>query len=181
MKRMNLGGEEIEYALKTNPRARRLTLAMRPDGRLLLTKPKYASDRIAEEFIFKNAAWVMRKLEMFRQNPFRTLDLNFSEHKDGALMSVRKRTEELNGAYGFSYKDLKVRDQKTRWGSCSKKGNLNFNFKIIFLPPRLRDYIIVHELCHLKEFNHSPRFWKLVARTFPDHLSLRKTLKTFFI
>ncbi|NBS67881.1 M48 family peptidase [bacterium] len=68
---------------------------------------------------------------------------------------------------------------RTRWGSCSKRGNLNFNYRILFLPPHLADYLIVHELCHLKEFNHSPRFWALVAQGCPNYHACKKELRAW--
>ncbi len=79
--------------------------------------------------------------------------------------------------YGFSFKKVSVRAQKTRWGSCSKAGNLNFNYKIALLPSVIADYIIVHEICHLGAFDHSKKFWDLVALTVPGHKAIRKSLK----
>lgn len=101
----------------------------------------------------------------------------FEKHKKDALALAKSRLEYWNAFYGFTYKRVTVKDTKTRWGSCSSKGNLNFNYKIALLPPRLADYIIVHELCHLGEFNHSYKFWALVARTFPDYKQLRLDLR----
>lgn len=103
--------------------------------------------------------------------------LKYQKHKAEARALVLKKLEKYNKEYGFKYNRISIRDQKTRWGSCSKKGNLNFNYKIVFLPEELADYIIVHELCHLKEFNHSARFWALVAQVFPNHLKLRAALR----
>ncbi|MGI5841594.1 MAG: M48 family metallopeptidase, partial [Patescibacteria group bacterium] len=82
----------------------------------------------------------------------------------------------FNKNYGFKFGKITIKAQKTKWGSCSKKGNLNFNFKIMVLPKDIRDYIIVHELCHIKEQNHSNKFWNLVAMTIPDYLSIKKQL-----
>ena len=87
-----------------------------------------------------------------------------------------ERIAHFNKEYGFVFKKISIRNQKTRWGSCSKTGTISFNYKIALLPPQLRDYIIVHELCHVGEMNHSRRFWALVARTIPDYASLRKEL-----
>lgn len=103
--------------------------------------------------------------------------LKYQKYKSEARALVLKKLEKYNEVYNFKYGRVSIRDQRTRWGSCSKKGNLNFNYKIVFLPEELADYIIAHELCHLKEFNHSSRFWDLVSRVFPNHLDLRKKLR----
>lgn len=72
---------------------------------------------------------------------------------------------------------MAIRNQKSRWGSCSTKGNLNFNYKLAIIPSHLADYVIVHELCHLGEFNHSQKFWDLVAKTMPGYKEMRNELK----
>ncbi len=79
--------------------------------------------------------------------------------------------------YGFVYNRVAIKDARSRWGSCSQKKNLNFNYRLVFLPPHLVDYIIVHELCHLKEFNHGPNFWVLVAETMPTYKEYIQELK----
>lgn len=101
----------------------------------------------------------------------------YARYKGPALRLIQERLEHFNRNYQFRYNRVSVKRQRTRWGSCSKKGNLNFNFKIFFLPPRLADYIVVHELCHLREFNHSGRFWELVARTIPEYKKLAAEIK----
>ncbi len=98
-------------------------------------------------------------------------------HKESARRLVHERLEYFNQFYGFKYNKVAIRNQKTRWGSCSRRGNLNFSYKIALLSSRLSDYIIVHELCHLSQFNHSNDFWSLVSRQFPDHKELRGQLK----
>ena len=72
---------------------------------------------------------------------------------------------------------IAIRNQKSRWGSCSKKGNLNFNYKLVFLSPEIRDYVIVHEICHIKEFNHGRDFWNLVGEAVPEYKEMRKRLR----
>lgn len=75
------------------------------------------------------------------------------------------------------YERISIKEQKSLWGSCSAKGNLNFNWKLVLAPPEVLDYVVVHELCHLKEMNHSPAFWELVEQIIPDYKEKRKWLK----
>ncbi len=101
---------------------------------------------------------------------------DYLKHKEAARTFVQQRLMQLNRMYGFRYKRIAIKNTSTRWGSCSRQGNLNFHYKIILLPSDLADYVLVHELCHLHELNHSPRFWALVAKTVPDHTLLRRRL-----
>lgn len=95
-----------------------------------------------------------------------------------ALERIRERLNYFVPRVGRMPGRVTIREQKTRWGSCSRKGNLNFNWKLIMAPPQALDYVVVHELCHLYEFNHSPRFWALVAGQLPDYEVWRQWLKT---
>jgi len=101
----------------------------------------------------------------------------FLKYKEKAIRLVKEKLEVFNKIYRFRYSRVAIRNTKSRWGSCSKKGNLNFNYRIVFLPTELADYLIVHELCHLGKFNHSQKFWNLVSRAIPDYEKLRKELK----
>lgn len=103
--------------------------------------------------------------------------LDYLKYKKMAVVLVKERIEYFNQFYNYKWGRIAIRNQKTRWGSCSKKGNLNFNYKISLLTQKQADYIIVHELCHLKEFNHSQRFWGLVAITIPDYKEVRSSLR----
>ena len=94
-----------------------------------------------------------------------------------ALKRIRERLEYHVPRIGRAPGRVAIRDQKSRWGSCSQKGNVNFNWKLVMAPPPALDYVVVHELCHLYEFNHSPRFWALVARHMPDYEVWKKWLK----
>ncbi len=97
-------------------------------------------------------------------------------YKESARALVIARLAHFNQVYEFTYGAVAVRNQRSRWGSCSSKGNLNFNYRIALLPAHLADYIVVHELCHRGEFNHSQRFWDLVARAMPNYEVLRAEL-----
>lgn len=101
----------------------------------------------------------------------------YTKHKATALKMAKDKIAYFNDFYGFKVNRISVKNQKSRWGSCSKKGNLNFNYKIALLPQAMSDYIIVHELCHLGQFNHSPAFWNLVAKTIPNYKIIRRKFK----
>lgn len=101
----------------------------------------------------------------------------YVKYKEHARKLVHERLAFYNQFYGYKIGRIAIRDQKRRWGSCSSKGNLNFNYKILFLPKEMADYIIIHELCHLGEFNHSNRFWSLVEKQCPNHPDIREEMK----
>lgn len=102
----------------------------------------------------------------------------YEKHKEAARRLVHARVGYFNTFYGFPLRKVFIKNHKSRWGSCSSVGNLNFNYKILFLPEALQDYLIVHELCHLREFNHSAAFWAQVARTLPHYRELRAQLRS---
>jgi predicted metal-dependent hydrolase len=101
----------------------------------------------------------------------------YLKYREIARILAHQKIAEYNVHYNFPIKRVAVRNQSSRWGSCSKNGNLNFNYRIALLPQHLADYIVVHELCHLGEFNHSDKFWMLVEKTMPNWKALRKELK----
>lgn len=105
----------------------------------------------------------------------------YKKLKQQTRIFVKEKIFQINQLYNFSFNRVCIKNHTSRWGSCSKKGNLNFNYKIIHLPVELAEYIIVHELCHLKELNHSARFWTLVAKAVPDHKERRRKLKAVFV
>ncbi|MFA5746866.1 MAG: M48 family metallopeptidase [Candidatus Paceibacterota bacterium] len=180
-KTIELLRENIEYDLKFSSRARRMRLVIYGDGDLVAVAPDGINPAVVERFIFNNAQWIVGKLKKFkgvRGNFFKKGGRSdYLRYKDQAAAIAKERVNYFNGFYGFKVGNITIRDQKTRWGSCSRRGNLNFNYRIAFLPLRVLDYVIVHELCHLKEFNHSQKFWDLVAKAMPEHAKIRKELK----
>lgn len=180
-RRIDLRDKKVDYLLATSRRAKRMRLAVYCDGSFVATRPRGLSASAVEEFILKNSDWIISKIEYFRSFGRGFLSRNkndYLKHKNQAREFISEKVERYNQYYGFKFNQINIRSQKTRWGSCSSKGNLNFNYKILFLPEKIADYIVVHELCHLKEFNHSRKFWELVAKTFPEYKELRKRLKT---
>ncbi len=106
-----------------------------------------------------------------------TVTKHYQEHKEVARQLIISRLHHYNEHYNLSWNRVAIRNQRRCWGSCSSKMNLNFSYKLLFLPPHLCDYVIVHELCHLKELNHGVNFWKLVAETLPNYQELVRELK----
>lgn len=102
---------------------------------------------------------------------------HFKKHQAAARLHIHARLQYFAPLCGVVYKRVAVRNQRRRWGSCSSLGNLNFNYRVIFLPPELCDYIIVHELCHLKQMNHGPDFWAEVESVLPNYLELVAALR----
>ena len=182
-KELRIGEETIPYTLRASARARRVRLAVHRDGSVVLTTPARFSLSFAENFVRRHARWLAAKLAYFRGlppvNPIaRYGRREYMAHKEAARTLVEEKIAVLNARLGAApYARISIRDQKTCWGSCSRKGNLNFNYKIIFLPEHLQDYVMVHELAHLRELNHSPRFWALVASVVPDYAARRRELR----
>jgi hypothetical protein len=177
------GLKTLSYNLRQSRLSRVLRITIYRDNRVTVSAPSGASTSQIERFVLSKQNWIAAKLKENEVFAIRTPQIRHSTkeinaYKKQAQIFVRQRIVELNKAYGFRYGNISVRNQKSRWGSCSKKGNLNFNYKIVLLPQEYADYIITHELCHLKEFNHSAAFWKLVAQTVPDYKKLRAELRS---
>jgi predicted metal-dependent hydrolase len=105
------------------------------------------------------------------------VNLEYKNKKEDARKLVLSKLEYFNKFYNYKWGRVAIRDTRTRWGSCSSKSNLNFNYRIIDLPSHLADYLIVHELCHLAQMNHSQNFWDLVAVACPDYIHSRSQLR----
>lgn len=169
------------YSLKRNRRSRGISISIRPGGEVIVTAhplmPKYA----IEAFVRTKQDWIdkHRQVQLTKAPLLTKLEekKEYQVHKSKALALAHARLEHFNRVYGFKYNSVSIRNTASRWGSCSRSGNLNFSYKIALIPLVQADYIIVHELCHLKEFNHSQRFWDLVAITYPDHKKIRKLLR----
>jgi len=176
-----LENKEVKFQLRLSRRARRARLTAYQDGNLVVTIPQGCSENSAEKFMKAKARWILAKLKYFarfKARPYlwRGRRPEYLKLKEKALSLAQEKVYSFNQFYNFKIGRVSVKNQKTRWGSCSKKGNLNFNYKILFLPERLCDYIIVHELCHLAEFNHSKRFWGLVTKMVPDCRDVRREI-----
>lgn len=181
-KKIVLSDKEISYALKKNKRAKRMRLSVAAGGILSVTVPYRFPEQLVERFMHEHAEWIVKQVNAAEQRGGRLVRYgreHYLEHKEAARRLAQERLVHFNQFYQFKYGAISIRDQKTRWGSCSRSGNLNFNYKLAVVPEHIADYVIVHELCHCKEFNHSKAFWNLVAQTIPNHPEIRKQLRAF--
>lgn len=176
-KEIIIGCQKVNYTLKKYRRQKRVNLIFHQDGSLVVTTPFLVTQKMVEEILQKNSQWIEDKLK--QENNFPVLqDLKqIRKAKNFAKLIIENKLKFFNEHYQLSYKKITIRDQRTRWGSCSSLGSLNFNYKIIYLSEELREYIVVHELCHLQEMNHSSNFWNLVAQKIPNYRELRRELK----
>lgn len=174
-----------DYQTRISPRAKRLGLTVYPDRRVIVTVPRGTpSDRV-HDYVTAHAGWIERQIASLR--PFeRCIFLpggrrDFLRHRDRARMFVTETLRKFAPVYGLTFNRIAIKNLKSTWGSCSERGNLNFNYRLVHLPMPLAEYIVVHELCHLAEFNHSGLFWSLVARCVPDHKERRKALRSYLL
>ncbi len=180
-RQITLENQNINYTLRKSVKGKRVRLTVYPGGELVVSAPAHVNESVFLQFMKERAKWLLSKIAYFKQFSSRLTVRRprglYKKYKENARVIAKERLEYFNQFYGFLIHDVRIKNQKTRWGSCSEKGNLNFNYKIALLPAHLADYIIVHELCHLGEFNHSFRFWDLVRRTIPDYKERRSSLR----
>ncbi len=171
--------KKIYYQIRKHKRAKNLKVAVHNTGEVVVTVPFFISLKKGEEFLKAKITWIYKRVprnnQASRLNHSRRKE--YLAQKEKARSLVERKVNLFNQFYNFPVQKIFIRNQKTRWGSCSSKGNLNFNYKMINLPDKLSEYIVVHELCHLKELNHSKKFWDLVNQTIPDYQERRKELK----
>lgn len=164
-------------------RSNRKTIALqiKGDGRIIVRAPLRMAARDIQRFVDSKAAWIEKHLDIIqqRQQPVGsafTLE-QLQQLADTAKSDLPQRVARFAALVGVTYGRITIRAQKSRWGSCSGKGNLNFNCLLMLCPEDVRDYVVVHELCHRKELNHSPRFWAEVEKVLPGYRVHRKWLK----
>lgn len=167
---------------KRSKRAKYIRLSINSSKKINVTIPYNNSRLNAEKFINLKTDWIKKQLIKIDQRNLYTLsnkenDNNYNEQEAKAIL--RCRLDELARMYGFSYNRSCIRSQKTRWGSCSAKNNINLNIKLLKLPKDLRDYVILHELVHTKIKDHSKIFWNEMAKYYPNPQAIDKKLRNF--
>lgn len=166
------------------------SISLNENGILTIRVPLYVSDGEVEQILRGKQFWITDRLAEYEVRKSRRPAFEYTQtqrlalekrYKEAAREYIPKRADYYLAAYPDLFprchSRISVREQKTRWGSCSSKGTLSFNWKLMLAPPAILDYVIVHELCHLAHMNHSERFWSCVATILPDYKERRKWLK----
>ena len=173
---------QINYELIRSDR-KTCQIQVKVDGRVIVRAPRRMPKKDIDRFISDKHDWIVHALEktrIAREQLGATEPLTYEEIDrlaNEALEYIPKRVEHYASIMGVEYGNITIRNQKTRWGSCSGKKNLNFNCLLMLTDAKIIDYVVVHELCHIKEMNHSQRFWAEVEKILPDYKKSRAWLK----
>jgi predicted metal-dependent hydrolase len=171
----------MDYLLYRRLGTRRITLSVTAKGVVRVTAPRGVSQKMIDTFVASKHAWIRGVLEKMKSLPidFSGPEYSYHTNKARAKKIISERVKHFAQLYGFSFKRISIKNTSSRWGSCSTHDNLNFNYKLLFVPAHLRDYVVVHELCHLREHNHSRKFWAEVGAILPDYRVREWELKKY--
>lgn len=176
---------EISVSIKRSSR-KSLGLEVRTTGEVFARVPSRLSDTKIKEFIESHKDWIIQKVSKMSEKKDGRQEigipswenLNLQEHK-AIKDKISERVAYYSQKMGVTYGRITIRNQKTRWGSCSSKGNLNFNYRLFYLPGELLDYVVVHELAHRRYMNHSRQFWQEVGTYFPQYEQCRQRFSDY--
>lgn len=170
-------------------RSKRKTMEIQicPDGHIRVRAPYRMRKAEIDAFLQEKSQWIEKHTAIVRerqkkreQEPLKKLDMEkINELAEKALEVLPDKVWYFANKIGVDFSHVTIRNQKTRWGSCSSKGNLNFNCLLMLMPEEILDYVVVHELCHRKEMNNSKRFWAEVEKVMPDYKERRRWLKEY--
>ena len=170
----------MEYTLKRSSR-RSIAVQIKSDGSIIVRANYNTPLYRIESFLSDKSEWIAKNVAKTRLNCSapKFTESEIKEFVKKAKDTLPERVAYFSQTIGVSYGKIAVKKMRTVWGSCSMKGNLNFNCLIVAIPQEIADYVIIHELCHRKQMNHSHAFWNLVATFCPDYKARRKWLKNF--
>ena len=157
-----------------------ISLEIKRTGEVIVRAPRNLPDKDIKAFVKAHKKWMLKKIkeQENRQSYQFPLFENITQDKMDKIKELFcKKVEYYAGIMGVTYGRITIRNQKTRWGSCSSKGNLNFNYRLAYLPEELLDYVVVHELAHRIHMNHSEKFWQTVAKYYPDYQKCKRQLR----
>ena len=170
-------GLTVQYSIIRSDR-KSIAVQVQHDGNVIVRAPKRMRIEDIRRFVESKAGWIEKHLpNRTAQNQKKLTEQELKALREKARALVTERVQHYAPIIGVNYNQIVIRAQHTRWGSCSSKGNLNFNCLLALVPTEVLDYIVVHELCHLKELNHSDCFWDEVGKILPDYKTRKKWLK----
>lgn len=160
-----------------------ISIQIKADGSITVRAPRFVTMREIEGFVLSKEDWIEKTLKKLSLNEAKEKPEPVSPEELNRLFALAREIIPIKVKYyatiiGVSYNRITIRNQKTRWGSCSSDHNLNFNCQLMRLPEDVVDYVVVHELCHIKQMNHSKAFWGEVEKILPDYRERRKYLKS---
>ena len=171
--------EHFTYDL-VRAKRRSMSLKVSLDGTITIRAPYGMKIETADWFVESHREWIEKRLlagkKILAEKPSYTEEERMAGRKRAASL-IQASCRYYAPLMGVSYGTITIREQKTRWGSCSAKGNLNFNWKLAMMPEEILDYVVVHELAHRLQMNHSAAFWKEVEKILPDYQKRRQWLK----
>jgi len=178
--RKEMGYKNIEYRLIKSKRSS-IAIEIKKDCTVVVRCPQDMKKEDIEKYVYEKRNWIesnIKRINIYKKGEDNKLTYDqiekiINEANDIIPMKVHTYAEKI----GVNFNNIRIKKQKTCWGSCSCKGNLNFNCLLMLMPERVRDYVIVHELCHIKEMNHSDKFWSEVETILPDYQWDRRWLR----
>jgi predicted metal-dependent hydrolase len=156
-------------------RARRYVLRVEADGVVRVTVPRGGSRREGEAFAHRHLDWIARQRARLSAAPVPTPDV--AALRLFAQRELPPRLLELAARHGLAISRVTIRNQRTRWGSCGHDGHITLNWRLVLMPASVRDYVLIHELMHLRRMDHSPAYWALVAAACPEYRDARRWLR----
>jgi len=171
----------IDKIIKSSRRT--ISLEIKEDGSLVVRAPRFVLKSTIQRFVNEKESWIRKKQNLIRERNKKMKDMpvldenKIKEYKKKAKKIISQRVEYYAEKFDFKYGKIKINSAKKRWGSCSAINNLNFSWKLVITPLYVLDYVVVHELCHTKEKNHSSLFWVLVLKKYPEYKKAKRYLK----
>jgi predicted metal-dependent hydrolase len=176
--RLNEPQSPIEFV--RHSRARRYVIRVRLDGSVRVTLPRWGSRRHAEDFAAQQGPWIERQRQRVRERRHDRVPLDpdvVKALRHRAASELPAQLKALAAAQGLTVARVSVRNQRSRWGSCSPSGHICLNWRLVLMPDFVREYVLIHELMHLRRLDHSPKFWKLVEAACPQYRIARRWLR----
>ena len=161
--------------LEKSNRAKHINISIKTTGKIRAAVPLGVSFKTAETFVYSRIDWIRKHLSKTTKTRNKLKEVNMER----ARIKLKQRIDQLSKQYHFKYNKLFIKNQKTRWGSCSEKNNINLNAKLVNLPMELIDYVIIHELVHTKVKNHSKEFWRTLDTYINNSKKYDKELKKY--